>query len=70
MESSELVEFKSSRSSVLVDKSANAYIYSEEEMFTDKIYPIIYNVMANKGGKYFIIKGIGTVSWYWNDDEG
>ena len=22
------------------------------------------------GGKYLILNGIGTVSWYWTDDEG
>ena len=30
-------------------------------MLTDKIDPIITNVMATIGGKYLIPKGIGTV---------
>ena len=38
-------------------------------MFTDKIYPIIYNGVANIGGKYLIPKGIGTVRWSCIDDE-
>ena len=39
-------------------------------MFTDKIYPIIYNVVATIGGKYLIPKGIGTFIWSWTDNEG
>ena len=35
-------------------------------MFADKIYPIIYNVVAAIGGKDIIPKVVGTVSWYWN----
>ena len=38
-------------------------------MFTDKIEPIISNGFATIGGKYLIPKWIGTVTWYWNDDE-
>ena len=38
-------------------------------MFTDKIEPIISNGVATIGGKNIITKGIGTVSWSWNDDE-
>ena len=39
-------------------------------MFTDKIDPIIYNGVANIGGKDLIPKWICTVSWSWTDDEG
>ena len=39
-------------------------------MFTDKIDPKIYNGVATMGGKYIIPKGIGTVIWYWTDDDG
>ena len=39
-------------------------------MFTDKIDPIIYNGVANIGGKYLIPKGIDTVIWSWTDYEG
>ena len=39
-------------------------------MFTDKLQPIISYGVATMGGKYIIPKGIGTVSWSWNDDEG
>ena len=62
--------FDSYGSSVIVDNSANDNICSEEDMFTDKIDPIIYNLVAAIGGKYIIPKGIVTVIWYWTDDEG
>ena len=39
-------------------------------MFTDKIDPIISNVVATVGGKYLIAKGIGTISWSWTYGEG
>ena len=39
-------------------------------MFTDKIEPIIYNVLETIGVQGIITKGIGTVSWYWTDYEG
>ena len=39
-------------------------------MFNDKIEPIIPNGVAPIGGKYPILKGIGTVIWYWNDNKG
>ena len=38
-------------------------------MFTDKIEPIISNVVANICEKGIILKVIGTVSWSWNDVE-
>ena len=43
---------------------------SEEDIFTDKIETIIYNGGANTVRKYLIPKGIGTVIWYWTDDNG
>ena len=61
MESSEQFEFDSDGLSVIVDNSANAHICSEEDMFDDKIDPIIFNGMENIGGKYLISKGIDTV---------
>ena len=39
-------------------------------MFTDKIEPIIYDGVANIGGKDIIPKGIGTFNWSWTDNEG
>ena len=39
-------------------------------MFTENTDPIISNGVAKIGGKNIIPKGIGTVSWYWTDDEG
>ena len=39
-------------------------------MFTDKIELIISNGVETIGEKDLIPKGIGTVSWSWNDDEG
>ena len=39
-------------------------------MFTEKIEPTVYNGVETIGGTYLIPKGIGTVSWSWNDDEG
>ena len=51
-------------SSVIVDNPASSHICSEEEMLTEKIYPIIYNGVANICEKYFIPKGVGAVSWY------
>ena len=38
-------------------------------MFTDNIETITSNVVATIGGKYLIPKDIGTVSWYFTDDE-
>ena len=45
-------------------------LFSDEDMFTEKIEPITYNGVANIGGNDIITKGIGTVIWYWNDYEG
>ena len=39
-------------------------------MFTDKIEPIISNGVETIGGKGIIHKGIATVSWSCNNDEG
>ena len=39
-------------------------------MFTDKIEPIISIGVATKGGNDIIQKGIDTVIWSWNDNEG
>ena len=44
--------------------------FSEKEMFTNNINPIISNGVTTIGGKYLIPKQIVTVSWYWTDDEG
>ena len=38
-------------SSIIVDISANSHIFSEEDIFTDKIAPIISNGVATIGGK-------------------
>ena len=55
------IVFDSDGSSVIVDKYENSHICSEEDMLTDKIYPIIYIGVATIGGKYIIPKEIGTV---------
>ena len=68
MELSEQVIFDSSGSSLIVDNSSNAHIFSEEDMFTDKIEPIIYNGVETIGGDNIIPKGIVTVNWSWTDD--
>ena len=39
-------------------------------MFTDKIESIISNGVTPIGGNNLIKKCIGTVSWYYTDDEG
>ena len=63
VESSEQVGFDFDGSTVIVDNSSNEQNFSEEDMFNDKIEPIIYNVVATIGGKYIIPKRIGTVRW-------
>ena len=60
----------SNNSTVIVDNSANAQICLKEDMFTDKIEPIIPNGLATIGEKDLIQNGIGTVRWSWTDDEG
>ena len=39
-------------------------------MFTDKIEPIVSNVVATIGGNYLIPTLIGAVRYSWTDDEG
>ena len=39
-------------------------------MFVNKIGPIIYNEVANIGGRGIITKEIGTVMWSWTGDWG
>ena len=39
-------------------------------MFTLKIEPIISNVVETIGGRDLITKVIGTVIWFFTDDEG
>ena len=56
--------------SFIVDNSENDHICSAEEIFTDKIYHIIYNGVATIGRNYLIPKVIVTVIWSWTDDEG
>ena len=51
-----------------MDNSSNAHIFSEEDILTDNIYPIIYNGVATIGGKDIITKGIGTVICSYTDD--
>ena len=58
------------RSTVIVDNSDNAHIFSEEDMFTHKIYPVFSNGVATIGETNLIPKGIDTVSWYYTDDKG
>ena len=69
MESSEQVGFDSDGSKVIVDNSSNVYNFSEENMFTKNIEPMISNGVAAIGGKHLTPKGIGTVSWSCTDDE-
>ena len=70
MESPEKVVFYYNESTVIIDNSSNAHIWYEEDTFNDNIETTISNGVATKGGKYIITKGIGTVCWYWTDDEG
>ena len=70
MEPSEQVGFDSYGSSVIVDNSANLQIFSEEDIFTDKIHTIVSNGVETIGEQYIIPKGIGIVSWSCTDDEG
>ena len=70
MEYSEKVGFYSDGSTVIVDNSENSHILPEEDMYIDKVEPIIFNLVEIIGGKYIISKVIGTVSWYWTDDGG
>ena len=60
VESSEQVGFDSNGSTVIVDNSENDHICSEEDMFTDKIDPIIYNGVATIGENKYYSKS------YWN----
>ena len=60
--SSEQVGFESDMSSVIVDNSENAHIFSEEDMFTDKIEPIISNGVATIGGNDLIKKLLTQLS--------
>ena len=69
LKSSEQVVFEYYGSSVIVDNSANYYIFSDKYMFTDKIEPIIYNGVESIGLIYVIPKGIGTFIWHWTDDK-
>ena len=67
---SSIVGFEFDESPVIVDNSDNGNIWSEEEIFADKIDPIIYNGLGTIGRKYPITKGFETVIWYWTGDEG
>ena len=57
-------------SSVIVDNSANDHIFSEEDMFPDKIEHKISNGLATIGGKDILSKVIGTGRFFWTYDEG
>ena len=70
VEYSERVGFKFDRSTFIVEKYTNAHICSNEDILTDNIDPTISNGVSTIGGKYLIPKGIGTVIWYWTNDEG
>ena len=69
MEYSKKFGFVSDGTTIIFDNYANAKKLSEEDMFTDKIEPIISNGVATTVGKYTIPKSIDTVIWSWNDDE-
>ena len=49
VEFSEQFLFDSDVSKFMVDNSVNEHIFSEEDMFTDNIYPIISNLVATIG---------------------
>ena len=59
---SEKIGFDSDGSTVIVDNSNNAHIFSQEYMLVDKIDPIIYNVVETICGKYLIPEGISQLS--------
>ena len=64
VDSSEQFLFDSDVSAAIVDNSANVNIFSAEDMYTEKIDPMIYNGVEAIDGKYLIPKGIGTVRWF------
>ena len=70
MESSEQVGFESDVSSFIVDNSENDHICLDEDVFNNKIEPIISNRVETIDGRNIITKGIGTVSWSRTDDDG
>ena len=53
-------------SSVIAHNSKNAHIFLEEDMFTDKIEPIVSNGVATIAGNDLNQRGIETVIWSWN----
>ena len=61
MEYPEQVGFESDGSLVIVDNSANARILSEEDMFTDKIEPIISNLVEKIGVKVLFLKRLSQL---------
>ena len=69
MNYTEQVVFDSYGSTVIADNSEDVQILSEEDIFTDKIDPIIYNWVATICGKYLFPKMIGIVIWSWTYDE-
>ena len=60
VQSSEQFGFDCDGSTVIVYNSSNAHIFSEEDMFPDKIDPIISNVVATISEKDLIKKR----GWY------
>ena len=58
MEYSEQIGFDSDSSTVVFDISANAHIFSEEDMITHKIEPIISNGLATIGGTDILARTI------------
>ena len=60
---SEQVGFDSAGLIVIVDNSANAHIFSEEEMLTNKIEPVVSNGVATIGRNDIIEEEVGTVIW-------
>ena len=70
LKSLEQVGFDYDSSSLIVYHPTNTHIWSKEDMFTNKINPIISNVVVTICRKYLISKLIDTVIWSWTDDEG
>ena len=62
VEYSEQVWFEYDVLKVIFENSANSHIFSEEDILTDKIEPVISNGVATIGGGYTIQKGIVTLS--------
>ena len=54
----------------IVYNSENTHICNDESMFVGKLHEVEISGVLTIGGVYFKPTVIGTVKWYWKDDEG